>query len=227
MSMSMRDLKPAGSFAQMYGVKMLGYGPPGEGKTPLINTAPRPVLAFVEPGMTSMRGSNVPTFDATSVARCEDFFQWVFNSAEVKNFDTICVDSVSQMAEMYLKHYKAKNKDGRKAYGEMATAVMEHLAGLFYFRQKHIYLIGKQSMKDNGENSEAKPYFPGQELDVQVPHLYDVIAHICKTQVPGMTDPTLAIRCKGTFNIRARDRSGKLADLEPPHLGNVFAKCMG
>jgi AAA domain len=65
--MQAKDLRPAGSFAQQYGVKMIAYGPPGAGKTPLINTAPRPILLIVEPGMLSMKGSTVPSWDAANV----------------------------------------------------------------------------------------------------------------------------------------------------------------
>lgn len=225
--MQSRDLRPAGDFARQYGVKMLGYGPPGSGKTPLMNTAPSPVLLICEPGMLSMRGSKVPSWEAPTVERIDEFFDWVFRSNDSRNYHTIGVDSVSQMAEIILKAELKRNRDGRKAYGEMSRKVMEHLAGLYYMQQKHTYLIAKQSTAEEEGTQVKRPYFPGQELNIQVPHMYDLIAHIAKTTVPGiMTGPTLAIRTGATFGINARDRSGRLAELEPPDLTALFNKAM-
>jgi hypothetical protein len=62
--MDIRSLRPARDFAVQYGVKAIVYGPPGSGKTPVINTAPRPVMLVCEPGLLSMRTSTVPTFFA-------------------------------------------------------------------------------------------------------------------------------------------------------------------
>lgn len=225
--MKQSDLKPAGNFAQQYGVKMLAYGPPGAGKTPLINTAPRPVLMVCEPGMLSMRGSNVPAWQADTPERIAEFFDWVFRSPEVKNYDTIGIDSVSQMAEIILKAELKRNRDGRKAYGEMARTTLDHLTGLYYMQQKHTYLIAKQSTAEEEGSQVKRPYFPGQELNIQVPHLYDLITHIAKATIPGVVGaPQLAIRCGSTFGINARDRSGRLNELEPPNLTDLFKKAM-
>lgn len=224
--MNANDLKPANTFAQTYGVKMIGYGPPGVGKTPLVNTAPRPVLLAGEPGLLSMKGSNVPTWVADTPQRIDEFFTWFFKSAEVKNYDTLAVDSATQIAEIYLRDELKRNKDGRKGYGEMSRKMMDHLSALFYIRYKHIYLIAKEGVIDTDGSSEKRPHFPGQELNVQIPHLYDLVAHIAETDVPGVHGKRLAIRTKGTFGIRARDRSGKLDALEPPDLTLLFNKAM-
>ena len=224
--MQAKDLRPANQFAQQYGVKMLAYGPPGSGKTPLINTAPRPVLLSLEPGMLSMRGSNVPTFQAYTPAQIAEFFDWVFRSPEAGNFDTIGVDSVSHMAEILLKDEMPKHKNKLQAYGTMATTAYGHLEGLYYLRNKHTYLISKQTQVEEDGIQVKKSYFPGQELNVKVPHLYDLISQIAKVQVPGFATPQLAIRCAPTFGIHARDRTGKLAELEPPDLTALFLKAM-
>lgn len=224
--MQAKDLRPAGTFAQQYGVKMLAYGPPGAGKTPLINTAPRPVLMICEPGMLSMRGSTVPAWEASTVERIDEFFDWVFRSPEARSYDTIGLDSASQMAEIILKAELKRNRDGRKAYGEMARKVLDHLTGLYYMQQKHAYLICKQALAEEEGTQTKRPYFPGQELNIQVPHLYDLIAHIAKTTVPGVQSQVLAIRTASTFGINARDRSGRLAELEQPDLTALFKKAM-
>jgi len=224
--MNQKDLRPAGTFAQNYGVKMLAYGPPGQGKTPLIKTAPRPVLLFTEPGMLSMKGSDVPAFEGNNVKRIDEFFEWVEKSNEIRNFDTIGVDSVSNMAEIFLAEELPKQRDPRKAYGNMSNWVMAHLNMLYYMKQKHAYLIAKEARIDTGESSGVCSYFPGKDLSVKVPHLFDLIARVAKATVPGQPMPVLAIRCVGNVVEHARDRTGKLNELEPPNLANLFNKAM-
>ncbi|CAB4123294.1 AAA domain containing protein [uncultured Caudovirales phage] len=224
--MQASQLKPASQLAQRFGVKALAYGGPGTGKTPMVNTAPRPVLCVVEPGMLSMRTSNVPAWEAYDVPRINEFFKWLFTSNEARNYDTVGIDSISQLAEIILTDELKKNKDGRKAYGEMSRAVMEIVNALYYLPQKHVYLIGKQSTVDEGGIMRKKPYFPGQDLNVKIPHMYDEILHIGMNQIAGMPKPTIAIRTAESFDTMARDRSGRLAELEPPDLSALFAKAM-
>lgn len=224
--MNFQSLKPAGQLAQRFGVKALAYGGPGMGKTPMVNSAPRPVLCCVEPGMLSMRGSSVPAWEAYDVGRINEFFAWVFQSAESKQFDTIAIDSISQLAEIILTDELKKNKDGRKAYGEMSRKVMEIVNALYYMPNKHIWLIGKQTVVDEMGVQRKKPYFPGQDLNVKIPHLFDEVLHIGLNTIPGQPKPIVAIRSAETFDIMARDRSGKLAELEPPNLANLFTKAM-
>lgn len=224
--MKAQDLKPASTLALQYGVKTLCYGAPGAGKTPLINTAPRPVLCVVEPGMLSMRNSSVPCWPAFDAAKIAEFFDWIFRAPDSKNFDTVGIDSISQMAEIILTDELKKNKDGRKAYGEMSRKVMDYVNGLYFMQNKHVYLIAKQIIADDNGISRRKPYFPGQDLNVKVPHLYDEILHLAKVQMPTMQQPVTAFRCNESFDTLARDRSGKLNELEEPNLTNLFKKCM-
>lgn len=222
------DLRRAGDIACQSGVKALVYGPPGSGKTPIAATAPNPVLLAIEPGLLSMRGSNIATWEAPTVAKIEEFFSWLFGSAEASQFDTVCVDSISEYAELVLGEELAKpeNKHAMQAYGEMSRRVMPNIMKLYYMKQKHMYLICKECHKDNDEKQKLHPYFPGKDLGIKIPHLYDSIWYLSKTQVPGIPTPTLAFRTQGTYNITARDRSGMLAEFEPPNLTDIFNKTM-
>lgn len=218
----MPQFAPAHSFATQFGVKALVFGPPGCGKTPLLNTAPRPVLLAIEPGMLSMRGSNIPTCMAETPEKIDDFFNWLFSSREADQYDTVGIDSVSEMSYRYLVPELKKHKDGRKAYGEMSSKVFPHLSNLYYMRNKHAYLIAKQTTDESGKYI---PQFEGKDLGTKVPHMYDEILHLAKANVPGQGE-VVALRCKEAYNILARDRGGKLAEYEFPHLGNLFNKIL-
>lgn len=222
--MNIKDLKAAGEFAQQFGVKCLLYGPPGSAKTPILNTASRPVLLATEPGLLSMRGSKIPTWEANTPAKIDDFFKWWFSSDETKNFDTLGVDSVSQMADVYLQQSLKDNRHGMKAYGEMAEAVMGHLRTLYYKRYCHTYLICKEEVKNIDNQVVKRPYFPGQVLPIEIPHMYDIIARLAKTNVPQVQGETLAFQCIGNYNVIARNRTGNLDMFEQPHFGNLVIK---
>lgn len=224
--MNINNLRPAREFAQNFGVKAVIYGPPGSAKTPLINTAPRPVLLACEPGLLSMKTSNVPTWLGYDAKNVDAFFSWFFNSTETKNFDTLAVDSVSQMAEIYLQDAQKTNKHGMAAYGEMARNVMEHMRRLYFFPQKHTYLIAKEQVLDDNGVKVRRPYYPGQQLPTDIPHLYDGIFRLSKSFIPGMVGETLAFRCVGTTDIIARDRTGNLNEFEEPNFAKLVAKAM-
>lgn len=237
--MNVNNLVPAHSLAFQYGVKMIGYGPPGSGKTPAVKTAPRPVIGVCEPGMMTMRDSNLPAFAMTTPAAIKEFFDWTFNSRECDQFDTICIDSVSEMAELVLAEEMRMNKDPRRSYGRMSERCMEWLNGLFFMKNKHVYLIAKQSYHEeivssivNGVPSienikRAEPYFPGQDLPMKVSHRYDLIAQCNKGTIPGVPGgPHSYFRCTPSQTIHARDRSGKLAEYEPLDLSALFKKAM-
>lgn len=227
--MNISQLQPASQLARRFGVKSILYGGPGTAKTPLAATAPRPVMCVCEPGMLSMRAvTNLPCWEAYTPDKIDEFFAWLKQSNEARNFDTVCVDSISQMAEIFLRQkYESMYKDGRKAYGEMYRHTMSILNDLYYLPNKHTYLIAKQQLVEEGGGTIRKPYFPGRELNIQVPHMYDEFWHIGLNVVPSAgPNPVLAIRTKQDFNTFARDRSGKLAELEYPNLTALFNKAM-
>ena len=223
--MNINQLRPASQLAQQFGVKAVCYGPPGSSKTPLCNTAPRPVMLVCEPGMLTMRTSKVPCWEGYTPAKIDEFFEWITKSSEAKAYDTVCVDSVSQLAEIKLTDELGKWKDGRKAYGEMSRAVMKILNDLYYLPAKHTYLIAKEGSFEIDGTHTVKPYFPGQDLNVKVPHMYDEVWRIGLTNVPGFPKPVIAVRTVATFGIFARDRSGRLNELEEPDLSKLFNKC--
>lgn len=218
--MNAADLRPAREFAQLYGCKAIVYGSAGTGKTPLVNTAPRPVLLATEPGLLSMRTSNVPTWIGNTKARIDEFMKWFELSTEAKNFDTLAIDSTSQMCDIALG--ESRQKHGLAQYGEMAEYVYPYIERLYFMREKHMFLIAKEELTSDGKR---RPYYPGKFLPIQIPHKYDCILRLAKVPIPNIGE-TLAFQCNGTIDIVARNRLGNLADFEPPHFGDLINKMM-
>lgn len=225
--MNASQLVPASQLARALGVKCLVYSDPGVGKTPVTDTAPRPVLCACEPGLRSMSASNTPTWEAYTPEKMKEFFDWLFGSHEAKGFDTVALDSVSQYAEIVLQKYIAVNKNLLKAYGEMSREVYPQLQALYFLQQKHVYMIAKKTTFEDASVRRARPYFPGQDLNVRVPHLFDEILHMEKyLHIPdGKTYPVFRSMSPGG-EVLVRDRSGKLLELETANLTHVFTKAM-
>lgn len=232
--MNMHSFRPAREFALQFGVKAIVFGGPGSGKTPIIaGTSPRPCICMTEPGFLSLRKSDIPTFPAFNSIAFEEFITWGTTSAEAKNFDTFIIDSISQAAEKKVDEElggssKMGNEvHGQRAYGKMSRWMMEQLNKIYFLQQKHIMLIAKlQNFEANG-GYYKRPYFPGRELPVRVPHLFDEVLHLGDFNIPGVTpSPTKAFRCREAFDGMARDRSGNLQEYEPPDVAKVIAKCV-
>lgn len=228
--MNIQQLVPASHLARNLGVKMMVYGDPGVGKTPVLNTAPRPVLCACEPGLRSMANSSIPTWEAYTLQRMSEFFDWLFGSHEARAFDTVGVDSVSQYAEIALAHamHSSRNRDPRSWYGDMSKEVFDKMSGLYFLQQKHVYLIAKKQQMEEGTANRlrARPYFPGKELHVKVPHLYDEILHMEKTLWVQDGKYYPVFRTQPNDAVLARDRSGKLAELEGADLSALISKAM-
>lgn len=225
-------ISAAKEFAQNFGVKGVIFGPSGVGKTPIpLATAPRPLLVLHEAGAGSLKHITAPATQAFTIPEVENFYEWFELSKEADAFDTLIVDSSSELASIYLEDImngtsKGGNKvHGMAAYGDMAKAVNKILRKLYFRKWKHILLIAKQEIINTGGVNMRRPVWPGQQLNVDVPHLMDNIFHQAYYDIPGYGN-TIAVRCKGTFDTMARDRFGNLAELEAPDYGAIITKCM-
>lgn len=227
-----KRIVPANQLASQYGVKAVITGPPGSGKTPLIGTAPRGIVLALEPGYKSVRNQSFPCWNAINdLKSVEEFFKWLFESSEAKQYDTVGFDSWSQLCEMVLAKAQAGNSHGLKAYGVMSEQIMEWANKLFYMQAKHVVMLCKQEIVDvpgpgNDPIKFRRPYFPGRNLIIQIPHLYDEFWYLDQFIVPGANGKVSALLTKPRSDTMVRSRSGTLNEYEFPDLSQVFAKAM-
>lgn len=232
-----KDIAPAKDFARRFGVKAVVYGGPGMAKTPLLaTTSPYPLLLATEPGLTSLRKSDVPTIEAYTVPRIEGFFNWLLGSDERKKYHTLIIDSTSQHMEALVDFelsFKSKSgakRDGQAAYGDAARHLMKRANELYFLQQMNVVLIAKLQKFEENNVIINRPYWPGKEVNVRLPHLYDEILCLGDFDVPGApvgpNGKTKAFLCRNRFDYVARDRSGELNEYEAPNMGNLIKKCM-
>jgi len=100
-------------------VKLLVYGQAGAGKTSLIPTLPTPVILSAEGGLLSIADTNLPFIEINSMDDLREAYKWLNGSAEASEFQSVALDSISEIAEVVLNTEKKVNKDPRAAYGAM------------------------------------------------------------------------------------------------------------
>ena len=133
------NIKTTGSLAAN-GVKVLVYGQAGAGKTSLIKTLPNPIVLSAEGGLLSIRDADLPYIEVASMDDLREAYAWCKDSAEALGFQSVALDSISEVAEVVLNHEMKKSKDGRAAYGEMNTTMTELIRAFRDLPGKHVYM---------------------------------------------------------------------------------------
>lgn len=211
----------------IHGVKIIVYGRAGVGKTRMIRTAPNPVILSAENGLLSLRKFNLPVWIINSLADLHMAYQWAWQSAEAQQFETVCLDSVSEIAEVVLAAEKAKSKDGRAAYGQTNDQILQLFRAFRNLPNKHVYFTAKQEW-DKDEQSGLmlnRPQMPGKTLTVAIPYMFDEIFQLVVSRDQKGQEIS-ALRCRPDHQNEAKDRSGTLAEWEPPDLNHIFGKIM-
>jgi hypothetical protein len=210
------------------GVKILTYGESGIGKTALCSTAPAPFLISAEGGELSIREFKIPMAKVTTVADLVDLHQWCQFSHHASHFETICIDSVTEIAETVLANAKIVIKDGRQIYGALFDQMLATLKGFRDLTGKHVYMTAQMEHNKDPITGVSKygPAMPGQKLGPKSPYLYDEVFYMGVGQTPqGVSYRYLGTQ--PTLKYHAKDRSGVLAPIEQPNLTYIINKILG
>lgn len=205
---------------------MLVYGSAGSGKTTLCGTAPAPLIISAEAGLLSLRSKSIPVIEATTIEMVKEAYNWCVTDAAKMGIQTICLDSISEIAERCLASEKGKTKDPRQAYGEMANVIIELVKQFRDLKGFHVLVTAKQTVvKDPTTGVEkAAPTAPGQQIGPALPYLFDEVLHAYTDKNPTDGSTYHALRTHAAFNAEAKDRSGALDEIEFPDFSNLILK---
>ena len=209
--MNLSMLQPVSALVQKYGIKAIVYGAPGTGKTPFLMSAPNPVHAFSEPGLRSVSESMHPGYIIDSYAKQLDYVTWACGSQEARQFEVKTFDSFTQIAEIILEEESRDNKNPnpKSWYGEMSKKVMKLLNMIYFAPALHAVMICKEGMIELPDgNKRFGPFFPGQDLGIKVPHLFDSVWRMESVKDAKQVQHQV-VRTQGNFTAIARDRNGR------------------
>ena len=209
------------------GVKMLVYGNAGAGKTSLIATLPNPVVLSAEGGLLSIADHDVPFIEVSDVDTLKEAYEWFVGSDESKQFESICLDSISEIAEVVLSAEKKKTKDPRQAYGALQELMGDLIRAFRDISGKHVYFSAKcEKAQDEQGRMLYAPSMPGNKLAQSLPFYFDEVLAL-RVEKGEDGKPVRALQCESDGLWQAKDRSGKLDAWEAPDLGELIRKIGG
>ena len=220
------NVKTTGSLSAN-GVKVLCYGAAGAGKTSLIKTLPNPIVLSAEGGLLSIQDANLPYIEIADMATLQEAYKWLTESADAKGFQSVALDSISEIAEVVLNAEKKATKDPRQAYGAMQEQMADIIRAFRDISGKHVYMSAKlEKTQDEQGRILYGPSMPGNKTGQALPYFFDeVLALRVEKDAEGNTQRALMCDSDGLW--LAKDRSGKLAAWEAPDLGAIIAKIGG
>ena len=200
------------------GVKLLMYGASGAGKTTLIQTAEDPFIISSERGLLSLAGLDIPVGEIQTEAELKEAYEYSIKS----DHETICLDSLSDIAESLLVEYKDKFTDGRQAYGKLNDVMGKYIRLFRDIKGKHVYFTAKEAKVEMNGVNIAQPSMPGQTLTNNLPYYFD-----CVLRLEANKKGERIVHTASTFTQVCKDRSNKLDKTEKPDLGVLIAKITG
>jgi hypothetical protein len=210
-------------------VKAVIYGESGVGKTWLCQTAPKPVIISAEKGLLTLQDVKIPVIEIASLEDLEDAYRFLMENEKGQARQTICLDSISDIAETILAHEKElAGKDPRQAYGAYADKLLPLIKKFRDIEGRHVYFTAKMKRitDDFTGITQYGPSAPGQQIGGQLPYMFD----FCLVLRIGIDEEDKKFRYLQTesdVQYIAKDRSGKLDSEEPPDLTHIFNKALG
>ena len=213
------------AIAKSSGIKVLVYGRAGMGKTTLCGTAPAPLIISAESGLLPLRHTRIPVIEVSNIQDVWDAYRWVTTNPDARHIQTICLDSLSEIAEVVLAAEKRKSKDPRQAYGGLIDEMIDLVKGFRDLPGKHVVVTAKEAATTNQVTGVTRygPKAPGQTVGPELPYLFDEVFHagVARDNTGKLF---YYLRTQPDAQADAKDRSGSLDEIEYPDLSNIFAK---
>ena len=207
----------------------------------LAATAPKPVIILTErTGVDCLSPENiekvfkgkkgitkdVPVIEAYNSSDFEEAVNYVRESDE---FETVIVDSVSELSKIRLKEELPNHKNMMQAYGMMALHIDELLRTMRDDPKNWIFLFHseKEDVYDDEGNPSMTRYIPGfegQKMQNEFKFLIgDIYCIVNEFDEEGEEVRKLRTRQGDTAHY-AKNRRGRLDELEDMHIGRIFWK---
>lgn len=224
------------------GLKAMIYGPSGVGKTMLAATSPGAILIDAEAGMLSLSkpnierlygistpgiSYNIPVISVKDMTGLQEVNQWLYSSQEAMQFQTVFIDSLSEIAEQVLVNCKRSAKDPRQAYGDLLDKMELIIRSFRDLPGKNVVIICKQELhKTDSGLTFLIPSMPGGKLGMKLPYFFDLSLRMFVNK-DGKGNTFRALQTQPDLMADCKDRTGLLDPIERPHIGYLLSKIYG
>jgi hypothetical protein len=152
--------------------------------------------------------------------------------ARFANYDTYFFDSLTAMSQLCRVHCEQLaeavtdrgKRDTRAVYGLLANHMLGWLRQTHHAHGRNIILIAiLERVTDDFNTPTWQPQFEGQKTARELPVIVDQIVTMTWIDFGDGKPPVRSFVCvsPNPWNFPAKDRSGKLEQLEEPHLGKL------
>jgi len=183
-------------------------------------------------------GGPNPSFAPTS-CYSEAHYKAVGGPLEnLDKYDLIFVDSITAISRLSFRWAEQQPearsertgaKDLRGAYGLHGREMLMWLHQLQHVRTKHVIFVGilEKVSDDFGRFVEYRVQMEGAKVPREIGAIVDEVI-VMEFLTFADRDPVRGFVCTAPnpWGYPAKDRSGKLDQTEPPHLGNLIAKIL-
>lgn len=202
-------------------VKGIIYGSSGIGKTSLSKTCgAKTLILSAERGLLSLANSEVDYVDINTTEELSEAYAEIYNN---DTYDTIIVDSITEIAEIILVKEKASTKDARQAYATMQEKVVKLFRAFRDLPNKHVFLLAQESKLIVDNKLLFVPGYPGAKLSDISTYKFDLIMRYLLVQDEDGINNRL-LQTSSDLDSVAKDRSGRLDFFENPNIGDIIAK---
>lgn len=231
------------------GVKLLVFAESGYGKTMLNATLPNPLIISAESGLLSLTKRNIervygagrpdicydiPVISVKSIHDVEQAYMWVgdpVNNPVIdefgnRQFQSISLDSLTEIAEQCLNNAKRTVKDPRQAYGELIERMQTLIRAFRDIMGLNVYMSGKMA-RYKDEFTGVTTYgvsMPGSKLGPEIPYFFDEVFKLGINKDPNTQEEFRYLQTGPDMSNNCKDRSGVLDFMEQPHLGMIINK---
>ena len=220
------EIKSTKQVVEDFGLKILVHGPPGAGKTRLCATTgdlEHTLIISAEGGLLSIKEWDIDVVQVTSIRDVYEVYEFLKKGEH--DYRWVCLDSISEIAEVVLQGEKMRSRDARRAYGEMADTVFDLLRG-FRNLPFHVVMLAKQGREEMEGRMLFAPMLPGRQLTLNIAYLFDEVFAL-RVEQNQEGELKRVLQTGKSRSYEAKDRSGRLAMYEEPDLSIIRKKIEG
>jgi len=153
----------------------------------------------------------------------------------LEKYDTVFIDSITVAGRLCFQWCKGQPEahsdktgkpDVRGAYGLHGREMIAWLTHLQHTRAKNVIFVGILDEKlDDFNRKVFVPQIDGSKTGLELPGIVDEVLTL--TSLPddkGVPQRVFVCHTQNSWGYPAKDRSGRLDLLEPPHLGRLIEK---